>query len=276
MAWYRDARIPRNYAANAEAHQWVRVMETLLQNILRLITVNSSPYLHVLDHLLAWCSPLLIQYVRNYPIYLHDARHYLFSMSATTHHNWKPFAPSETWERIMMQWLKASWTWEDTNTNDIYDECVQLKFVVIFQMRCCVIRAILTDVNARGSMHHSTILTAKNPTRCNSVSKFLLFLILNEAQRVSGDTPPIIRSLKLNRQPLVLHTWNVVGRVVVGPCQVAYERVLYILSYATWQRPTTTRPTTFHVCKTKGCLCSFMLLMMSGVTPETCWASSKE
>jgi len=31
------------------------------------------------------------------------------------------------------------------NTNDIYDECVQFKFVVIFQMRCCVIRAILTD-----------------------------------------------------------------------------------------------------------------------------------
>ena len=26
--------------------------------------------------------------------------------------------------------------------------------------------------------------------------KILLFLILNEAQRVSGDTPPIIRSLK--------------------------------------------------------------------------------
>jgi len=35
--------------------------------------------------------------------------------------------------------------------------------------------------------------------------KILLFLILNEAQHVSGDTPPIIRSLKLRKQPLVLH-----------------------------------------------------------------------
>jgi len=35
--------------------------------------------------------------------------------------------------------------------------------------------------------------------------------------------------------------------------------------YATWQRPTTARPTTFHVCKTRGCLCSFRLLMMDGV-----------
>jgi len=45
--------------------------------------------------------------------------------------------------------------------------------------------------------------------------KLLLFPILNEAQPVSGDTPPIIRSLKLHKQPLVLHTWKVVGRVVV-------------------------------------------------------------
>jgi hypothetical protein len=46
--------------------------------------------------------------------------------------------------------------------------------------------------------------------------KILLLLILNEAQHVSGDTPPIIRSLKLHNQTLVLHTWKVVGRAVVG------------------------------------------------------------
>jgi len=33
----------------------------------------------------------------------------------------------------------------------------------------------------------------KNPTRCNSVSKFII-PYLYEAQHVSGDTPPIIRS----------------------------------------------------------------------------------
>ena len=42
---------------------------------------------------------------------------------------------------------------------------------------------------------------------------------LYEAQHVSGDTLPIIRSLKLHWQPLVFHTWNVVGLVAVERCQ---------------------------------------------------------
>ena len=42
---------------------------------------------------------------------------------------------------------------------------------------------------------------------------------LYEAQHVSGDTPSIIRSLKLHWKPLVFHTWKVVGRVVGGRCQ---------------------------------------------------------
>jgi len=37
----------------------------------------------------------------------------------------------------------------------------------------------------------------KNPTRCNSVSKFIISY-LYEAQHVSGNTLPIIRSLKLH------------------------------------------------------------------------------
>jgi hypothetical protein len=50
---------------------------------------------------------------------------------------------------------------------------------------------------------------------------------LSKAQHVPGDTPPIIRSLKLHLQSLVLHTWKVVGRVVVGRvvvrrCQAQY------------------------------------------------------
>jgi hypothetical protein len=54
---------------------------------------------------------------------------------------------------------------------------------------------------------------------------------LNEAQHVSGDTPPIIRSLELHKQPLVLRTWKVVGRVVVGRCQVAYATCNKILLF---------------------------------------------
>ena len=52
---------------------------------------------------------------------------------------------------------------------------------------------------------------------------------LYEARHVSGDTPPIIRSLELHWQPLVFHAWKVVERVAGG------------------QRPPSTRPTTFHV-----------------------------
>jgi hypothetical protein len=103
----------------------------------------------------------------------------------------------------------------------------------------------------------------KTPTKCNSVSKFLLSLILNKTQHVLGDTPPIIRILKLYKQPLVF----IRGRL----SDVQFLDV----RYATWQRPTTARPTTLHVCKTRGCFCSFRLLMLGGVSPETCWASFK-
>jgi hypothetical protein len=46
-------------------------------------------------------------------------------------------------------------------------------------------------------------------------------------------------------------------------------------SHCAWQRPPTTRPTTFHVGNTRGCQCSFRLLMMGGVSPERCWALYK-
>jgi len=45
---------------------------------------------------------------------------------------------------------------------------------------------------------------------------------LYDAQHVSGDTPPIIRSLKLHWQPLVFHTQKFVGRVFGGRCQAQY------------------------------------------------------
>ena len=45
---------------------------------------------------------------------------------------------------------------------------------------------------------------------------------LHKAQHVSGNTLPIIRSLKLHWLPLVFHTWKFVGRVVGGHCQAQY------------------------------------------------------
>jgi len=49
--------------------------------------------------------------------------------------------------------------------------------------------------------------------------KVFIIPYLYEAQHVSGDTPPTIRGLKLHWQPLVFHTWTVVGCVVGGGCQ---------------------------------------------------------
>jgi hypothetical protein len=58
-----------------------------------------------------------------------------------------------------------------------------------------------------------------------TVNQNFIISFLNEARHVSGDTRTIIRSLKLHKQPLVLHTWKVVGRAVVGRCQVRTKHV---------------------------------------------------
>jgi len=50
--------------------------------------------------------------------------------------------------------------------------------------------------DVRGSEHRSTILT-ENLNKMQQCIKILLFLILDEAQHVSADTPPINRSLEL-------------------------------------------------------------------------------
>jgi hypothetical protein len=52
-----------------------------------------------------------------------------------------------------------------------------------------------------------------------TVYQNLIIPYLYEARHVLGDTPPVIRSLKLHWQPLVFHTWMVVGHVVGGRCQ---------------------------------------------------------
>ena len=76
----------------------------------------------------------------------------------------------------------------------------------------------LTYCDVRGSVHHSTIHKEKT-IKMQQCIKIFIILYLYEAQHVSGETPPIIRSLKLHWQPLVFHTWKVFGRVVGGRCQ---------------------------------------------------------
>jgi len=76
------------------------------------------------------------------------------------------------------------------------------------------------------------------------MQKFInIFIIsyLYEAQHVSGDTPPIIRGLKLHWQPLVFHMWKVVGRVDGGRCQAhtVYDNVhqLHVQQPSTYEKP---------------------------------------
>ena len=51
--------------------------------------------------------------------------------------------------------------------------------------------------HVRGSVHHSTIQKEKS-NKMQQCFKLFVIPYLYEAQHVSGDTPPIIRSLKLH------------------------------------------------------------------------------
>jgi hypothetical protein len=70
-----------------------------------------------------------------------------------------------------------------------------------------------------GSSRRCLVVLTEKPNKMQQCIKTLLFLILNEAQHVLGDTPPIIRRLKLHKQPLVLNN-------TVEGCQVCSFRLL--------------------------------------------------
>jgi hypothetical protein len=74
-------------------------------------------------------------------------------------------------------------------------------------------------------VHHGTIHKEKS-NKMQQCIKIFIIPYLCEAQHVSGDTPPIIRGLKLHWQPLVFHTWKVAGHVVGGRVQqpFTYEK----------------------------------------------------
>jgi hypothetical protein len=74
----------------------------------------------------------------------------------------------------------------------------------LINLEACLYKYILYKlISALGNnsyikcVNHSSLkIHIGNPKRCNNVSKFILYLY--KAQHVSGDTPPIIRSLKLH------------------------------------------------------------------------------
>ena len=91
------------------------------------------------------------------------------------------------------------------------------------------------NLDVLGSVHHSKIHKKKIQQDATMYQNFII-PYLYEAQHVSGDTPPIIRSLKLHWQPLVFHTWKVVRRVVA---QYVPDKVhqLHVQQPYTYEKP---------------------------------------
>ena len=100
----------------------------------------------------------------------------------------------------------------------------------------------------------------KNPTTCNNVSKFYYYIFIWSSTYFGRHTAH-------HQKP----------ESALATSGFSYVEGCWTLSgtYCAWQRPPTTRPATFYVWKTRGCQCSFRLLMMGGVSLETCWASYK-
>jgi hypothetical protein len=98
---------------------------------------------------------------------------------------------------------------------------------------------VLCKLDVRGSVHHSTIHKEKS-NKMQQCIKIFIIPYLYEAQHASGDTPSIIRSLKLHWQPLVFYTWKVVGRGV-GRCQAQYVldnvHQLHVQQPSTYEKP---------------------------------------
>jgi len=105
----------------------------------------------------------------------------------------------------------------------------------------------------------------KNPTRCNNVSELYYSIFIRSSTCFGRHTAH-------HQEP----------KTALAASGFAYVEGRWTCScwklsgtYCAWQRPPTTHPTTFHVWKTRGCQCCFRLLMMGGVSLETCWVSYK-
>jgi len=105
----------------------------------------------------------------------------------------------------------------------------------------------------------------KNPTRCNNVSKFHYSIFIWSSTCFGRHTAH-------HQQPKTALVAS--GFLYVECCWTCSWWTLSGTVCA-WQRPQATRPTTFHVWKTRGRQCNFKLLMMGVVSPETYWASYK-
>ena len=124
----------------------------------------------------------------------------------------------------------------------------------------------------------------KNPTRCNNISNFYYSIFIWGStcfgRHIAHHQKPK-NALSASGFSYVKGCWTCswwkLSSTASGFSYVKYCWTFswWTLSGTAWQRPPTTRPTTFHLWKTRGCLCSFRLLIMGGVSPETRWSSYK-
>jgi len=113
------------------------------------------------------------------------------------------------------------------------------------------LRNVTYRLDVRGSVHHS-IIHIENPTRCNSVSKFYFKFIWNSTcfGRHTAHHQEPKTALAASGLAKVEGCWTCSCWMLSG---IEYEKLHCTFSYSTWQRPATTRPTTLHVCKNRGC-----------------------
>jgi hypothetical protein len=100
-----------------------------------------------------------------------------------------------------------------------------------------------------------TVQFIKKIQKMQQCIKILLFYIYMKLNMFWATQRPSSGAQDLHWQLLVLHTWDVVGCMVGRRCQAMIDNV--------------------HVWKTRGSQWSFRLLMMGGVSPETCLALYK-
>jgi hypothetical protein len=142
------------------------------------------------------------------------------------------------------------------------------------------------DLDVCGSVHHSTIQKEKS-NKMQKCIKSLLFHIYMKPTCFGRHTAhhqepktALAGSGFLYVEGCWTCSWRTINnlpRTITVPDNVHQLHVQQPSTYdnCAWQRPPATRPTAFHVWKTRGCQCSFRLLMMGCVSPETCWALYK-
>jgi len=151
------------------------------------------------------------------------------------------------------KWWYVIMTW---STKDIRNS----ELCGIIEYRACASLNICDEATGRTSwmdlLHGLVSLTPtyfsaihkENPTRSNSVSKFY-FIFIWSSTRFGRHTAHHQES-----------------KTALAASGFAYVEACWTCSCWTL----TARPRTLHVWKTRGCQWSFRLLMIGGVSPETC------